>query len=76
MLDRDVDPATVGADGVLTPTQLEEVVLDEIGGVLWRNVYLKREGMTEEHVLEFARYGILRLLAASVFFMCSLVCIR
>lgn len=39
----------------LTPEQVEAVIVDEIGGVLWRLVYLKREDLSEEHVLEFAK---------------------
>lgn len=34
---------------------VEEKIIDEIGGVLWRNLYLCREDVTEEHILEFAR---------------------
>jgi hypothetical protein len=34
---------------------LEEKVLDDIGGVLWRMVYLKREEIEVDHVLELAK---------------------
>jgi hypothetical protein len=47
--------AELGPDGTLTPAQVENVVVDEIAGVLWRLVYLKKEELAEEHVLEFAR---------------------
>ncbi len=58
LLDRDMEPAELaelGPDGVLTPAQVESVVVDEIAGVLWRLVYLKKEDLSTEHVLEFAR---------------------
>lgn len=60
LLDRDMSPSEVaelGPDGTLTPAQVESVVVDEIAGVLWRLVYLKKEELAEEHVLEFARWG-------------------
>lgn len=40
---------------VLTSEQAEALVLDEISGVLWRMIYLQKEDLNEEHVMEFAR---------------------
>lgn len=34
---------------------IEEKIIDEIGGALWRNIYVCREDVTEEHILDFAR---------------------
>lgn len=34
---------------------VEEKVLDDIGGVLWRMVYLKREEIEVDHVLDLAK---------------------
>ena len=48
-------PETDDDLSLLTPQQREDVIVDEIGGVLWRHVYLKNEEMKEEHVLEFAQ---------------------
>lgn len=47
--------STTEEETELTPQQIEDVIVDEIGGVLWRLVYLKRADLTEEHVLEFAK---------------------
>lgn len=49
------DAQSIAEEAELTPAQLEEVIVDEIAGVLWRIVYLRREDLTEEHVLEFAK---------------------
>jgi hypothetical protein len=33
----------------------EAEVIDELGGAIWRNVYIAKEDMDENHVLDFAR---------------------
>ena len=42
-------------DRVLSAKEVEEVVVDEIGGVLWRLVYLKNENLNTPHIMEFAK---------------------
>ena len=33
----------------------EAEVIDDLGGAIWRNVYIAKEDMDENHVLDFAR---------------------
>jgi hypothetical protein len=33
----------------------EAEIIDELGGAIWRNVYIAKEDMDENHVLDFAR---------------------
>lgn len=40
---------------MLSAKEVEEVVVDEIGGVLWRLVYLKNENLNTPHIMEFAK---------------------
>lgn len=42
-------------DQSLKMEQEEEVIMD-LGGAIWRSVYDRNESLTDEHVLEFARY--------------------
>lgn len=46
---------TTGEEYVLSAEEVEEVVMDKIGGVLWRLVYMKNDAITEPHVMEFAK---------------------
>ncbi len=40
---------------VLADSEVEEVIVDEMATVVWRQVYLNREDITMTHILEFAR---------------------
>lgn len=37
-------------------SHIEDKILDEIGGVLWRSIYLRKEDIAVSHVLELAKY--------------------
>jgi len=41
-------------DAISRPTEDERI--DEIAGTLWRMLYLKREDINSDHVIELARY--------------------
>lgn len=48
-----------GPDGELIPLTMEgveEEVLDDIGGVLWRFIYNRQENFDEEHIMLMAKY--------------------
>ena len=36
----------------------EAEVIDDLGGAIWRNVYIAKEDMDENHVLDFARCAL------------------
>jgi len=38
---------------VLADSEVEEVIVDEMATVVWRQVYLNREDITMTHILEF-----------------------
>lgn len=43
-------------DEAMTKIPDEEEVVEEIGGVLWRMAYLRRDDIQPEHVMKFAHY--------------------
>lgn len=53
--DRDLVPETVNDEGILTPAEVHEVMMDELAGTVWRNVYMKREDLPEEHYADLAQ---------------------
>jgi hypothetical protein len=57
--------AASGVDFSPTPEELQELVVDEIAGVLWRLVYQKPENMDPQVITEFAKYVYERILIAT-----------
>lgn len=45
----------------------EAEIIDDMGGAIWRNVYIAKEDMDENHVLDFARC-VLSLFLRHIFF--------
>ena len=43
-------------EAVSKPTEAE--IVDDLGGAIWRNVYIANEEMDENHVLEYARCAL------------------
>lgn len=41
-------------DNALTKSSEAEIV-DDMGGAIWRNAYISRDDVTEDHVMEFAK---------------------
>jgi hypothetical protein len=61
---------TGGDQEVVQFATVEDKIVDDIGGALWRSVFLRREDIPVEHVLEMAKYHVLVLFSSDLFLAC------